>query len=198
MRRLRHGSTDGIAHRVMVVQRRWLGSRGPREISLSLHRVRSPVAVYSSHGSASYTCPRLVRGVIEQSPDVVYEKRVKLFSDLLFVCEFECTLKRNPADCQFCRERAEISTYQTPFRCIGPILTTCRVFSLFRMPSRRPRVMPATLSSFVPLIMWLSVKLVSMHGQQGKQNAYLHDVRHKLPSPRPESTDCLRLPTMWQ
>jgi hypothetical protein len=51
---------------------------------------------------------------------------------------------------------------------MGPILTTCRVFSLLRMPSRRPRVMPATLSSFVPLIMWLSRKVVSICGQQGR------------------------------
>jgi hypothetical protein len=102
MRRLRHGSTDGVAHRVMMMQRRWLGSCGPREISLSLHRVRSPVSVYSSHSSASYTCPRLIRGVIEQSSDVVYEERVKLFSDLLLVCEFECTLERNPTASQFC------------------------------------------------------------------------------------------------
>jgi len=42
--------------------------------------------------------------------------------------------------------------YQTPFKCIGPILTTCLVFSDLRIPSRRPRVMPATFRSFVPLI----------------------------------------------
>mgnify|MGYP006976744676 CR=1 FL=1 len=51
--------------------------------------------------------------------------------------------------------------YQTPLRCIGPILTTWRIFSLFRMPSRRPRVIPATFRSLVPLIMWLSEKSVS-------------------------------------
>jgi hypothetical protein len=42
--------------------------------------------------------------------------------------------------------------HQTPFRCIGPILTTCLVFSDLRIPSRRPRVMPATLSNLVPLM----------------------------------------------
>lgn len=47
-------------------------------------------------------------------------------------------------------------TYHTPLRCIGPIFTTCRFFSLLRMPSRRPRVIPATLRSFVPLMKWLS------------------------------------------
>lgn len=41
---------------------------------------------------------------------------------------------------------------------MGPILTTWRTFSLLRIPSRRPRVMPATFNSFVPLIMWLSAK----------------------------------------
>jgi hypothetical protein len=39
--------------------------------------------------------------VIEQSPDVVYEERVKLLGNLLFVREFECTFKWNPGDCQF-------------------------------------------------------------------------------------------------
>ena len=48
------------------------------------------------------------------------------------------------------------NTHQTPFRCIGPIFTTCLIFSLLRMPSLRPRVMPATFKSLVPLIMWLS------------------------------------------
>ena len=56
------------------------------------------------------------------------------------------------------RSGGEKLSYQTPLRCIGPILTTCRIFSLLRIPSRRPRVMPATLSSLVPLIMWLSVQ----------------------------------------
>lgn len=51
---------------------------------------------------------------------------------------------------------SKLATYQTPLRCIGPILTTCRVFSDFSMPSRRPRVMPATFRSFVPLMKWLS------------------------------------------
>lgn len=43
-------------------------------------------------------------------------------------------------------------SYHTPLRCIGPIFTTCRNFSLFKIPSRRPLVMPATLRSLVPLI----------------------------------------------
>lgn len=59
------------------------------------------------------------------------------------------------------RSRAENSNarsygIQTPLRYIVPIFTTCRTFSLFRIPSRRPRVMPATFRSLVPLIMLLS------------------------------------------
>lgn len=49
-------------------------------------------------------------------------------------------------------------THHTPLRCIGPIFTTWRTFSLLRMPSRRPRVIPATFNSFVPLIIWLSAR----------------------------------------
>ncbi len=71
------------------------------------------------------------------------------------------------------KEPAQI-TYHTPFKCIGPIFTTCRVFSLFRIPSRRPRVMPATFNNFVPLIMWLSVTqptLISdVHFQRASSN----------------------------
>jgi hypothetical protein len=51
--------------------------------------------------------------------------------------------------------------YHIPLRCIGPILTTFPAFSDFNIPSRHPRVMPATLSSFVPLIMWLSSLLAT-------------------------------------
>jgi hypothetical protein len=53
-------------------------------------------------------------------------------------------------------KRKGLQSYQTPFRCIGPILTTAFCFSALRMPSRRPRVIWATLSSLVPLIIWLS------------------------------------------
>lgn len=42
--------------------------------------------------------------------------------------------------------------YQTPLTCIGPILTTCRTFSFFKMASLRPLSIPATLNSLVPLI----------------------------------------------
>jgi hypothetical protein len=57
---------------------------------------------------------------------------------------------------RFAQNISDLKTYQTPFKCIGPILTTCFCFSLLRIPSRRPLVMPATLRSLVPLIIWLS------------------------------------------
>lgn len=34
--------------------------------------------------------------MVEQSPNVVNEERVELFSDLLLVRKFECAFKRNP------------------------------------------------------------------------------------------------------
>lgn len=156
VRRLRHGSPNGVAHRMVMMQRRRLRRRRPNTISLILHRVRSTVTVNSSHGGCSYRCPRLVRGVIEQCSNIVDEERVELLRDLLLVCEFKCSLKRDPESVRGVARCDLVFAYHTPLRCIGPILTTCLVFSLFNMPSRRPRVMPATLRSFVPLIMWLS------------------------------------------
>ena len=67
------------------------------------------------------------------------------------------------------------NAYQTPLRCIGPILTTCRVFSLLRIPSRRPRVIPATLRSLVPLMKWLSSRLAT-------QTPFASTWKHRLPS----------------
>lgn len=154
MRRLRHGSANGVVHRVMMMQRRRLGSRRSSQVSLGLHRVRPPIAVYSGHCSASYTGPRLVGWMVEQGTNIVYEKRIELFGNLLLIRELKSTLERDPASRQYCfKQEHEACAYQTPLRCIGPIFTTCRVFSLLRIPSLRPRVMPATLSSFVPLIM---------------------------------------------
>jgi hypothetical protein len=162
-----------------MMQGRGLRRRRPLMISLSLHRVRSSVPVYSSHSSAPYTCPRLVRGMIEQSSNVVNEERVQLLGDLFFVGKLQCSLKRNPSTRQFCQLREDDGSYQTPLRCIGPILTTCRVFSLLRMPSLRPRVMPATFSNFVPLIMWLSGKCVSIGAELVCCNSYLRGVPRK-------------------
>lgn len=153
----------GLGHagtyRVVMVKRRRLCCGYSRRISLSLHRVRSSVAVNSSHSSASYTCPRLIRGVIEQSPNIVDKERIQLLCNLLLVGKLQGTFEWYPGFVSITVvEQGNTTTHHTPLRCIGPILTTCRVFSLFKIPSRRPRVIPATLRSFVPLIMWLSDK----------------------------------------
>ena len=60
-----------------MMERRRLRRRRTGEVSLMcLHLVRSSVAVNSSHGSASYTCPRLVRRMVEQCSNVVNEQRI--------------------------------------------------------------------------------------------------------------------------
>lgn len=97
-------------------------------------------------------------------------------------------------------------SYQTPFKCIGPILTTCRVFSLFKMPSRRPRVMPATLSSLVPLIMWLSAEQLE-HGHTSEQtvrtfatrntNAFSFNLEAQTAFIFPQSSGHTRLHAWW-
>lgn len=73
------------------------------------------------------------------------------------------------------KSKALSNGIQTPLRCIGPILTTCRTFSLFRIPSLLPRVIPATLRSFVPFIMWLS-------SRRATQIPLASTWKHKLPS----------------
>lgn len=90
------------------------------------------------------------------------------------------------------------SSYQTPFKCIGPILTTWRIFSLFKIPSRRPRVIPATFNNFVPLIIWLS-GIHKFKLQWSKfRDPYRHVERHKRPWLRLGSTYSLHLPTKLQ
>lgn len=97
------------------------------------------------------------------------------------------------------------NTYQTPFKCIGPIFTTWRSFSLLRIPSRRPRVMPATFSSFVPLIMWLSAKQQVSKKKKNlfpiellpTESTYPLDELHTLPSLPPGSRGSPHLPIMW-
>ena len=98
-----------------------------------------------------------VDGVVEESPDVVDEEGVEERGYVFFVGEFEGSLEGDPDGVLVGAMRGMMWTYQTPFRCIGPILTTCFCFSLLRIPSRRPRVIPATFRSLVPLIIWLSV-----------------------------------------
>jgi hypothetical protein len=93
---LGHGGTDWIAHRVVVMERGGLRRCRPSHVSLSLHWVRSPISIYSGHGCASYTCPRLVRGVVKQSSNVMNKERIQLFGDLLFVGKFQSTLEGDP------------------------------------------------------------------------------------------------------
>lgn len=81
---------------------------------------------------------------------------------------------------------------------MGPIFTTCLVFSLFSIPSRRPLVMPATFRSLVPLIMWLSWLRVSCIGSTTIRRTYLLALQRKHLWPPPESISFLRPPTMLQ
>ena len=109
---------------------------------------------YRSHGLACSAA--LVAGVAEHGANVVHKERIQQLGNLLLVGKVERPLVRDPAAIKVSRVRRggeNAPTYQTPLRCMGPILTTWRTFSLLRMPSRRPRVMPATFSSLVPLIM---------------------------------------------
>lgn len=102
---------------------------------------------------------REVRRMVQQATDIVHKERIKQVRDLLLVRKIERSFKGNPCEGQLSRKRSlhtQRHTYHTPFRCIGPIFTTWRIFSLFKIPSRRPRVIPATFRSLVPLIMWLS------------------------------------------
>ncbi len=116
-------------------------------------------------------CPRLICWMIEQCADVMHEEWVEHFSYLFLVGEVQCTFEWYP-DFRLAvsKQSKRKQPYQTPLRCIGPIFTTCRSFSLLRIPSLRPRVIPATLRSFVPLMKWLSVPcqspIVPFVGQQ--------------------------------
>lgn len=72
-------------------------------------------------------------------------------------------------------------------RCIGPILTTWRIFSLFKMPSRRPRVMPATFNNLVPLIMALSIGETSQHVHNKRTSKNLADLCEPGENPKESS-----------
>lgn len=157
---LGHVRSRWILHRVVVVKWWRMASR-----SWSSQRLAAldPSAIRSCDDGIGAA---LVHWMVEQTPNGVNEEWVELISDLLLVGKVESTLKRYPTDVSIWgREERNVlntgsqkeSTYQTPFRCMGPIFTTCRIFSLLRMPSLLPLVIPATFSSFVPLIMWLSI-----------------------------------------
>ena len=134
------------------------------------------------------------------------KERVEHLCDLLLVRKFERTIIRDPTVClsiafSTFQSGQVVETYQTPFRCMGPILTTCRTFSLFRIPSRRPLVMPATFSNLVPLIMWLSAhRLCQFHLADicWDKRANLLVERHRCREPRPGSISYLRPPKVWQ
>lgn len=148
MGRLRR-SADRSRHGVMVSQCR--GLRALWCTHVLLRRVRS--AGRCGHRSIADALAGLVRRVVEKCTNVVHKQGVKKLCNLLLVREIQRAIKRYPASGQPSESKVGTShAYQTPLRCIGPILTTCRVFSLLRIPSRRPRVMPATLRSLVPLI----------------------------------------------
>lgn len=120
--------------------------------------VLSPALSCSHHRIGSVG----VRGVIEQSTNVMNKQRIQKLGDFLLVCKVQCAVKWYPEVPRVSLNEGEGSssqgtaTYHTPLRCIGPIFTTCRTFSLFKIPSRLPRVIPATFNSLVPLIIWLS------------------------------------------
>ena len=115
-------------------------------------------ALVVGHRGESNACT-VLRGVHNNAANVVHKQRVEQICNFFLVRELESALVGNPAPVStrsVNRDRLTEYTYQTPFRCIGPIFTTLRFFSLLRIPSRLPLVMPATLSSLVPLMVWLS------------------------------------------
>jgi hypothetical protein len=157
---LRNSTDNGVAKAVMM-QRRRLGRLRSSQVSLLI--ASSPVVHGAKRAGCSTTnaTTRLTRiaRMIEQCSDIVDEERVQDLGNLLLVCKVKRTLEWDPEiDISTLSKSSQIGdfSYQTPLRCIGPILTTWRTFSLLRIPSRRPRVIPATLRSLVPLIMWLS------------------------------------------
>lgn len=93
---LGHGRSGRVAHRVMMMQRRRLRRSWASQVPIGLHMVRSPVTINSSHGSAAYTCSRLVRRVIEKRPDIVHEEGIKLLCNFLLVCKLESTFEWDP------------------------------------------------------------------------------------------------------
>lgn len=154
---LGHMRADWVVHGMVVVQRRRL--RSLRTAHALLLLILLPATFRRVGCSHDRIRSGLVCWVVEQCADVMHEQRVKQLCDLFLIRKIQCTFERDPAAISApSTPHAKHVTYQTPLRCMGPILTTCRIFSLFKMPSRRPRVIPATLRSFVPLIIWLSGK----------------------------------------
>ena len=141
LRRERLRRTERVV--VMMVVQRWLGP-------WSVH-----ASALGGHGAAVWNAFWAV--MLDHGLEVVHKQGVELRGDALLVCHLERAFERDPSKSAKSRLKGW-EAYQTPFRCIGPILTTLRLFSLLRIPSLLPRVMPATLSSLVPLTMWLSAR----------------------------------------
>lgn len=108
-----------IAHGVVVRQGWCLCPL--RRTHVLLRGVRST----RSHRGIADTLSSLVRGMIKKSTNVMNEKRVQEFCDLLLVREVQRAIEWDPVSVSPPNTRSNVgSTYQTPFRCIGPILTT--------------------------------------------------------------------------
>lgn len=95
--------------------------------------------------------------IIINCPNIVHKEWIKHVRDFRFVCKIKRAIQRYPNLSQLGTVvEAHVSYYQTPLRCLGPVFTICFVFSLVRISSHRPPVIPATFRSLVPLIMWSS------------------------------------------
>lgn len=93
MRWLRDACTDGVGHRVVVSQRwRLRALRRPHVLGL--------IWTACSHGSVSNALPSLIGRVVQESADIVHEKRVEHLSNLLLVREVQRAIKRNPVQGQ--------------------------------------------------------------------------------------------------
>jgi hypothetical protein len=102
----------------------------------------------------------LVGWMIQKCSNVVHKQRIQKLCNLFLVRKIQSALEWDPGTkLAHGRDKLAHPTYQTPLRCIGPIFTTCLIFSLLRIPSLRPRVIPATFNSLVPFIIWLSAKM---------------------------------------
>jgi hypothetical protein len=110
----RNLGANSAMHGVMVMQRRL------RRLSISGRDTINPTPLRRRNR----TRPSLVRGMIEQPANVVNEEWIKLIRDLFLVGKIQCSIEWNPWPCQYMSTTAALITYQTPFRCIGPIFTT--------------------------------------------------------------------------
>lgn len=92
MRRLWHVGADGVGHGMVMRQRRRLSALR------RTHVLRRGVWAASRHGGVTNALACLVRRVVEQGTNVVNEKRVEEFCDLLLVREIQRAVEGNPAE----------------------------------------------------------------------------------------------------